>query len=66
MYQKRLKKEKKLSNVIHQLDHMSKIIGELDQKFPAEKNILKLYDQTLHLKKSLLANQEEENVDFSQ
>lgn len=65
MPQKRLKKEIKQSNVIHQLDHMSKIICELDQKFPAEKNILSLYEQTLELKKLLLLNQDEENIDFS-
>lgn len=66
MNQKRLKKEIKLSNVVHHLDHMSKLICELDQKFPAEQNILSLYRQTLELKKLFLLNQNEENIDFSQ
>lgn len=66
MTQKRLKKEKKLSNVVHQLDNMSTIICKLDQKFPAEKNILALYKQTLALKKFIINNETEENVDFSQ
>jgi hypothetical protein len=66
MPQKRLKKEKKLSNVVHQLDNMSTIICKLDQKFPAEKNILSLYKQTLALKKFIINNETEENVDFSQ
>ena len=57
MNKKRLIKEKKLSNVVHRLDEMSEIICCLDHKFPAEENILKLYEETLNLKKLIINNE---------
>ena len=56
MKENRLKKEKKLSNVIHRIDAISKTVCELDHKFPAEQKIITLYEEVLCLKKFLLEN----------
>jgi hypothetical protein len=55
MKENRLKKEKKLSNVIHRIDALSKTVCELDHKFPAEPRIMTLYEDILSLKKLLLS-----------